>query len=71
MIMGMRLIKGINIQEIGLKEQFETALEKDPTIRAMVEEGYITYDPPLLRLAISGLFVSNTVIGKLCSTLFK
>nr|WP_243644919.1 radical SAM family heme chaperone HemW [Phorcysia thermohydrogeniphila] len=70
LIMGMRLLRGVNLNELGLKEKFESALQKEPALQLLLEEGYLVYREPELSLGTPGLFISNTVIGKLCSVLF-
>jgi len=69
-IMGMRLLKGVNLKDLGLKERFEVALQKEPALRLLLEEGYLVYREPELSLGTRGLFISNTIIGKLCGILF-
>ena len=69
-IMGIRLLKGVNLKDLGLKERFEVALQKEPALRLLLEEGYLVYREPELSLGTRGLFISNTIIGKLCGILF-
>ncbi len=68
-IMGLRLTEGINLQKTELQELFEEKLST-PQLEALLEEGYLVYDPPVLRLGEKGLFVSNSVISSLLHLLF-
>ncbi|RUM43019.1 MAG: coproporphyrinogen III oxidase family protein [Desulfurobacterium sp.] len=70
LIMGMRLLRGVNLEELGLKERFEEAVRKEALLQLLIEEGYLVYERPRLSLGVPALFVSNTVIGKVCSVLF-
>jgi len=70
LMMGMRLLKGVNLEELDLKERFEEAAKKEASLQLLIEEGYLIYERPTLSLGTPALFVSNAVIGKVCSVLF-
>ena len=70
LIMVMRLLRGVILNELVLKEKFESVLQKEPSFQLLLEEGYLVYREPELSLGTRGLFISNTIIGKLCGILF-
>ena len=70
LIMGLRLVEGVNLKEIGLEEKFREALEKSEIIKGLLGEGLIELENGRLRLGKKGFFVSNSVISQLINTLF-
>ncbi len=70
LIMGLRLIEGVDLKEIGLEEKFREALEKSEIVKGLLEEGLIELENGRLRLGKNGLFVSNSVISQLINALF-
>ncbi len=70
LIMGLRLINGVDLREIGLLEKFKEALEKSQKLKLLVEENYLVFREPVLKLGEKGLFISNTVISSIISELF-
>ena len=70
LIMGLRLVEGVNLKEIGLEEKFRKALEESEVVKGLLEEGLIETEKDNLRLGRKGLFVSNSVISELVNALF-
>ncbi len=67
--MGLRLSQGVDLSEEGVKDLFEEKISYPP-LSALLEEEYLVYDPPVLKLGERGLFVSNSVIASLICALF-
>jgi oxygen-independent coproporphyrinogen-3 oxidase len=70
LIMGLRLINGVDLREIGLLEKFKEALEKSQKLKLLIEEDYLVFREPVLKLGEKGLFISNTVMSSIISELF-
>nr|WP_283400925.1 radical SAM family heme chaperone HemW [Desulfurobacterium pacificum] len=62
--MGLRLMSGVNLKSLGIKEK----LEKEE-LQVLEEAGYIEYDFPILKLTEKACFVSNYVISKIIKAL--
>ncbi|MEO2068483.1 MAG: radical SAM family heme chaperone HemW [Desulfurobacteriaceae bacterium] len=69
-LMGLRLIAGINLDELELTEKFKERLEKNQKLKFFLEEEFLVFEKPTLRLGEKGYFVSNTVISEVISALF-
>jgi oxygen-independent coproporphyrinogen-3 oxidase len=70
LIMGLRLINGVDLRKVGLLEKFKEALEKSQKLKLLIEENYLIFREPVLKLGEKGLFVSNTVISEVISEIF-
>ncbi len=70
LMMGLRLINGVDLRKIGLLEKFKEALEKSQKLKLLIEENYLIFREPILKLGEKGLFVSNTVISEVISEIF-
>lgn len=70
LMMGLRLIEGVNLQDVGLLDRFNDTIKKSKRLKLLIEENYLNFESPTLRLGKRGLFISNTVIAKVLSELF-
>ncbi len=66
--MGLRMLKGINLEKLGLLNKWE---EKQNThyMSALVEEGFLIYESPFLRLGKKGLFLADSVTREVITAL--
>ncbi|ADY74019.1 oxygen-independent coproporphyrinogen III oxidase [Desulfurobacterium thermolithotrophum DSM 11699] len=70
LIMGLRLIEGVNLERIQLLDSFKKAIEKSNKIRILIEEEFLIFKEPILKLGKKGLFTSNAVISEVTSEIF-
>jgi oxygen-independent coproporphyrinogen-3 oxidase len=59
--MGLRLLSGVNLKTLGLKKD----LEEKQELQVLIEEGYVEYEYPILKLTEKACFVSNYVISQI------
>ena len=70
LIMGLRLIEGVDLKELELEERFNGALKRSETLKGLLEEELLELRGNRLKLGRKGLFVSNSVISELINALF-
>jgi oxygen-independent coproporphyrinogen-3 oxidase len=70
-IMGLRLTEGIDIGEIGIEENLEKALRSSEVLKGLIDEGYLIYEFPKLKLGRKGYFTSNAVVSLLIKELWE
>ena len=70
LMMGLRLTEGVNVQKLGIDEKLKISIESSEVLKELINEGYIVYEHPYLRLGKKAYFTSNTVISLLLRELF-
>ncbi len=64
--MGLRLTSGINLKELNLEEE-----GKIRKLKELIEEGFLNYQPPILKIESKGYLVSNYLISKVIEALLE
>ena len=67
--MGLRLLEGVDLASVSLKELFESALSNG-SVQALLDEGYLVYEEPVLKLGRKGLFLADGITATLCTAMF-
>ncbi len=70
LLMGLRLKEGIDLEKLKLRETFEKLTEKEP-INSLLNEELLIYRRPVLKVGKKGLFIYNSVVGTLISSLLE
>ena len=65
LMMGLRLLKGIDLADFQARFGRDLATEKAGQLRKLGELGLLELEQNTLRLSRNALFVSNSVIGEL------
>ena len=66
--MGLRMLKGINLEKLNLFNQWK-AQQNNPYLSALMEEGFLIYEHPFLRLGRKGLFLADTITKEVINIL--
>ena len=70
LMMGLRLVSGVNLKALNLDRPFEEKLTRSGILNELLERGLIGYEEGNLRLGREGFFISNAVISQLLKELF-
>jgi oxygen-independent coproporphyrinogen-3 oxidase len=70
LLMGLRLTEGVDLKEIDLDERLKEKLKRSQRLKTLLEEEFLIFEEPILKLGEKGYFVSNTVISEVISALF-
>ncbi|WP_142936039.1 radical SAM family heme chaperone HemW [Balnearium lithotrophicum] len=71
LIMGLRLTEGVDVKEIGIEEEMDRALKSSEVLKGLIDEGYLIYEFPKLKLDKRAYFTSNAVISLLIKELWE
>jgi oxygen-independent coproporphyrinogen-3 oxidase len=66
--MGLRMLEGINLEELGLLDKWEKE-QNNPYLFSLIENDFLIYTPPFLRLGRKGLFLVDTITKEIINTL--
>ena len=66
--MGLRMLEGINLDELGLLDKWEKE-QNNPYLFSLIENDFLIYTPPFLRLGRKGLFLVDTITKEIINTL--
>jgi len=68
--MGLRLIEGVNLEELGVKSLFDRKLASGKLL-LLEESGYISYDGTVLKVEREGLFILDFIERIIIDELFQ
>ncbi len=68
--MGLRLVRGVDLHKLGLKEQFDN-LQFSPRIKALLDSGYVSYSKGILKVKPKGYFTLNFIEATIIEEVFR